>query len=343
MAVKTENRPPQPRLSLEVTTRCNSACRHCFVRGRKSEPADLAAGLARQIIAEGFEAGYRHLHITGGEPLMWNALFKTLDDAYDMGYETVFLNSNGTLLDKKTCRRLSAYENLSVSISLEGSRALHERMRGIGSYRPAVRGMAQAISAGIETVIFATVPKPLLPLLADFVDGLYRQFPDIAYLTLIRLIPAGGSKPALSAERLEPEDFLQWVRIVSLLNLYGHRTLVLNDPLVNLAAGIMAMPWIPMSPPLHRKGAFFVTASRRMTLSHACREHFGVYAPGSIRNVLDSDGYRQSVAPDETTCPSCRYMRTCRENAMVQPCDAWAEGAGAAPFCRQVLAKIAPD
>ena len=79
-------------ITLEVTTRCDSRCRHCFVRAGKRDRARLSLDLARGIVTEGYGAGYRHLHLTGGEPLLWEGLFPTLDHALATGYRRISKN-----------------------------------------------------------------------------------------------------------------------------------------------------------------------------------------------------------------------------------------------------------
>ena len=237
----------EERLSIEVTTQCNSACLHCFARDGFSKLSSMPVNLAKKIIAEGYNAGYRHLHITGGEPLLWDGLFEVLNYVVDLGYETVFLNTNGTLITEGVSGLLSAYGDLSISVSLEGSEALHNRLRGEGSYRRAVRGIKKALDDGIQPIIFTTVCKALIPDLPHFVNDLYERFPGIKYLTLIALISGSENIFNLSEEFLDPDDFLQMVRTVFLLNLYGLKTNVLNDPLVNVVSKLLGMPWMPKS------------------------------------------------------------------------------------------------
>ncbi len=75
----------QEKLSIEVTTRCNGSCVHCFARSSISRSSTLPVNLVKEIIVEGDDAGYRHLHITGGEPLLWEGLFETLDHGFKVG------------------------------------------------------------------------------------------------------------------------------------------------------------------------------------------------------------------------------------------------------------------
>ena len=108
-------------------------------------------------------------------------------------------------------------------------------------------------------------------------------------------------------ELLEPEDFIRLVRMVAFLDLGGFRTIVKKNPLANVVSKVVEMPWIPQVPPLYREGSMIVMANRHIGVVHSSRNSLGRYRPGMIRKVLASDGYRRTVAPDEATCPSCRY------------------------------------
>jgi MoaA/NifB/PqqE/SkfB family radical SAM enzyme len=328
-------------LSIEVTNCCNSNCLHCFARAGMLSRSSLSADLVKEIVAEGYDAGYRHLHITGGEPLLWNGLFETLDYCFDRGYEAAFLNTNGTLLTKNVSRRLAAYDHLSISVSLEGPEPLHDQLRGEGSYRRAVRGIARALEADNNLIVFTIARKGLLPELPHFAESLYRRFPRIGYLTLIQLVRVADIRFALFHELLEPKDFLQLVQTISLLNLYGLHVIVLRNPLVNVVSKLIRMPWIPHAHPLYRDGSMIVMANGNITAVHSSRNSFGRYKAGMIQKILCSDAYRKVVEPDETICPSCNYVDVCRENGMVRPSEGYCDMFPEVPYCKRVLEKLA--
>jgi MoaA/NifB/PqqE/SkfB family radical SAM enzyme len=259
----------EARLSIEVTTRCNIACSHCFVRAGISEHSSLSTDIVKDIVAEGYNTGYCHLHITGGEPVLWEGLLVALDDAFDRGYKTIFMNTNGTLLTKDVSNRLAAYNGLAISVSLEGTETLHDYLRGEGSYRRTIQGIEKALDAGIDLTIFTIVRKSLLPELPYFADDLYKKFPLVSYLALIQLIRVKDDIFDLSEELLEPEDFLQMIQTVSLLNLSGLKSYVLNDPLAAFVAKLLQMPWVPQARPLYSEGSMIVMANRSMGLSHS--------------------------------------------------------------------------
>ena len=326
--------------AIEVTTRCNGSCLHCFARSGISSRSSLPLHVVKEIISEAYDAGYRHLHITGGEPLLWEGLFETFDYGFGVGYKTIFMNTNGTLITKEIAKRLAGYGSFSMSISLDGPEDLHDRIRGKGSYRRGMRGVEVALNAGNGLTIFTTVTKGLLPELPRFADDLYKKFPAIDCLTLIQLIRITDGAFSLSEEFLEPEDFIRLVRMVALLNVGGFRTIVKKNPLANVVSKLMDMPWIPWVPPLYREGCMIVMANRHIGVAHSNRKSFGGYKPGMIRKVLASRSYRRDVGLDETKCPSCKYVQLCRENGMVRPSEAYRDLYLDKSYCRRVLDKI---
>jgi len=330
----------QEALAIEVTTRCNGSCLHCFARSGISRRSSLPADLVKKIIAEAYDAGYRHLHITGGEPLLWEGLFETLDYGFAVGYKTIFMNTNGTLITEEIAHRLADYRNFSMSVSLDGPQDLHDRIRGKESYRKAMRGVEIALNAGNDLTVFTTVTKSLLPELPHFVYDLYEKFPTINDLILIQLIRISNGAFPLSEELLEPDDFIRLVRMVALLNVGGFRTIVKKTPLANVVSKLIDMPWIPWVRPLYREGCMIIMANTQIGVVHSNRSSFGRYRTGMIRKVLTSNAYRRTVGPDEVMCPSCKYVQLCKKNGMVRPSEAYRDLHVDTPYCRRVLDKI---
>ena len=329
--------PEDDCLSIEVTTRCNGQCRHCFAHAGVSDYVSLPPGVVRKIISEGYQTNYRQLHITGGEPLLWNAFFETLDFAFEVGYQKITMNTNGRLLTEKMVKRLAAYDGLSISVSLEGPQALHERIRGGGTYRQTVRGIDSALDAGLDLAIFSVAGKSLLEILPQFAYSVYKRFPGIQYLTLIQLIAADHNGFDLADELLEPQDFIELVQSVCILNLCGLDTRIKNSPLARVVSKQINMPWVLPTYPLYRKGSLFAMADGNIHISHSSRHSLGRYAPGMIQQVLSSDEYQQWVAPNQSICPACEYRDLCKENCMSRPSEPNMDLQPATPYCKRVL------
>jgi MoaA/NifB/PqqE/SkfB family radical SAM enzyme len=327
-------------LSIELTTRCTSACRHCFARAGLPRDVCLSLDSARSICEEGFAAGFRHLHLSGGEPLLWNGLWDLLDDVFVRGYRSVFMNTNGLLMTAPVVDRLAQYPGLRLSVSLEGPESLHDRIRGAGTHRRTAQGVERALEAGLAMSIFTTVGKPLLIQLPAFVKEVYATFEGIEQLTLIQLIRPGQGAWDLAAELLDPDDFVTLVRMVSALNLCGLFTDLLNNPLANVAAAELGLPLVPQSHALCRPSRLMVRANQDITVAHSTPEIIGQYRPGMITRALTCDGYCKAVAQDDTTCPMCPYIGQCRKHGQLRPSPSVMDLQPEVPYCQRVLAGI---
>jgi MoaA/NifB/PqqE/SkfB family radical SAM enzyme len=333
--------PDRRILSIEVSTRCNAKCAHCFVRAGLERQSELTPQAVSHIISEGYALGYRHLHLTGGEPLMWAGLLDALDTARALGYESILVNTNGTLITEEMAGRLSGIAGLKLSVSIEGRAPLHDDIRGPGSYLLATKGLDQALAAGIPVTVFTTLRKRLLPYLGHFVDEVYERFPDIRQVALIQLIRVRGDGLDLADELLTPDDFIRAVQGASLLNVYGHRTAFLNNPLANVASQRMGIWGIPPSAPLRCQGDLVVMADQTVAAAHSMVHRIGRYAHGGLKRLLSSPGYLAAVAPDVVTCRDCSHRRLCVENGMVRPSPPYRDMHPDVPFCKRVLNRAA--
>jgi MoaA/NifB/PqqE/SkfB family radical SAM enzyme len=330
--IETEN------LSIELTTRCTNECSHCFARAGRINSPELSFDAAQEIVGEGLSIGFRHLHLTGGEPLLWPRLISLLERAVTSGYETVFINTNGALLVPEMARRLAGFgDRLFLSISLQGPEDVHDRFRGEGSYQKALQGVRNALDAGLQVIVFAVAGRSLAAVLPRFAEFVFMELQGVRELTLIQLIRVEGDADDPVEELLSPDDFARLVRSVALLNLYGYRTSVLENPLAGVAAGLMGMPWLPPGEALLRSGKIVVMADRSITLSHSSRESYGVYSPGALAGVLASDEYAAAVSPDTKTCPACRFHSACMEKGMLRPSEWFRDMEESVPYCKRVL------
>jgi MoaA/NifB/PqqE/SkfB family radical SAM enzyme len=291
------------------------------------------------MVREGYETGYRRLHFTGGEPLLWEGLMDILEYAFALGYEAAFLNTNGTLLTPSVSRRLAGYNGLSLSVSLQGPKRQHDRIRGKGSYERVQKGINYALNAGLPIHIFTTVGRSMLPDLPGFAEQVFRVYPDIEQLTFIQLIRVPEDVFDLSKEVLSPDDFIRLVRIISLLNLYGLKVDLLNNPLAVVASKVLKMPFVPKSLPLYRPGSLLITADLRITLAHSTTDYFGIYKPGILQKIISSDDYCGTVLQNRLICQNCVYSRLCSQEGMLRPSEWYRDMSPEVPYCKRVLAK----
>lgn len=113
---------------IALTDVCNLACRHCVVAnvGRGHYPFDKIEGLLTHF----YQAGARIVYLQGGEVMTWRDGARDVNHvirrAKEIGFFKVAVVTNGTLG--------VASEADLMWVSLDGSRAVHDAIRGPGSF-----------------------------------------------------------------------------------------------------------------------------------------------------------------------------------------------------------------
>lgn len=161
-----------PRLSLEVTARCNFDCPFCYgVWHERPELAgpELSANEWGEILDGCPGRGVRSVQFTGGEPLLRPDLDALLDRALAAGLK-VSVYTNASLLDED---RLLSFKRRGVrlSTSLQGL-ASHALMTGtaFGPW-PTLEAIERAAELGWSMGVGVALARPNLGEAADIVSA----------------------------------------------------------------------------------------------------------------------------------------------------------------------------
>lgn len=140
-------------LELQLTRRCNLACRHCYLGPPLPEemPLDDALSIASQFE----EMGGLRLMISGGEPLLYPHLREFIERTGDLGLRRILL-TNGTLVTGANAPWLGVEE---IQFSLDGWQGGHEMLRGKGSFAGVMAGIEAARQEGIPVSIATMIHR----------------------------------------------------------------------------------------------------------------------------------------------------------------------------------------
>ncbi len=210
-------------LQWHVTERCNGRCTHCY---QEQSPGEELALSRLFDILEQFscfldacdrdhspEGATGHVTITGGEPFVREDILDLLDElARHRDRFTFALLTNGTLIDDRLARYLSVQRPLFVQVSMEGTPATHDRMRGAGSFELVARAVRRLVRQGVPTFISFTAHR-----------GNFREFPEVARIgrrlgsTAVwtdRLIPLGHAD-SMQDLLLSPDETREYVSLIA--------------------------------------------------------------------------------------------------------------------------------
>ena len=319
-------RPSRLLLQWHLTERCNLRCAHCYQDDFRDSGRSLADWLSileqyRAFLREGTaSAGGKgrspikgQLTLTGGEPFAHPDFPALLDRIAGMRDELGFaILCNGTLIDDAMARQLAAWSPRFVQVSLEGTPATHDALRGHGNHAAVVAAIKRLVSAGIRTLIAFTAHQ-----------GNYREFPEVARLGkklgvarvwADRLIPQGqgGRLRGLSVE--ETCEFVELMRQSKLelaprwprrrgegTEISLHRALQFlgGGPAYRCSAGDTLITVMP-------DGTLYPCRRLPITAGNLYQTPLGTLYDGELLKKL-----RDSEAVTEG-CASCAYERLCR-------------------------------
>ena len=119
---------PSPFLAyLKITRRCNLDCAYCPWHTTPSDfEGEIGTDEWKRIIDNLAERGVRLFVFEGGEPTLRRDLKQLLDHARARGGYTI-LATNATM-------RMNQFRPSAFSVSIDGPRDIHDRIRGAGTY-----------------------------------------------------------------------------------------------------------------------------------------------------------------------------------------------------------------
>ncbi len=104
--------------------------------------------------------GHTARSLLRGEPLAYSSGGRGILDIVEKHPELLFLMfTNGTLIDRRTVRRLADMGNLTPAISVEGLRQETDTRRGAGVFEAVVRAMDLLSGAGVPVGISGTITR----------------------------------------------------------------------------------------------------------------------------------------------------------------------------------------
>jgi len=128
--IKDEGSYSPATVLISPTMRCNLKCTGCYA-GNYTREDDLELNTLERIVSEAEDMGCAFFTILGGEPFIYQNLFKIFEK-YNKNYFQVF--TNGTLINKDITKKLLDVGNVMPMVSIEGFRERTDERRGRGVY-----------------------------------------------------------------------------------------------------------------------------------------------------------------------------------------------------------------
>ena len=198
-------RPPFM-VSYSITTKCNLKCKHCYSESiEQASPGELSTEDAFRLIDDLSRWGIGLLIIDGGEPLCREDMLDVVKYASMRGIRTT-IGSNGTLIDKRTAKKMVEAGAMAVAISVDGADAqTHDSFRGIaGAFEQTLKGVEACKNVQLPFQFNTVVRKETLSQLEDLLRMAVDYGADAA--EFFDLVAAGRAKDECKEQVLSNDE-----------------------------------------------------------------------------------------------------------------------------------------
>lgn len=156
----------------EVTLQCDLACRHCGSRAGHARSDELSTAECLDLVRQMAALGVMEVTLIGGEAYLredWTDIVREIR-AQGMSC-TMTTGGRGITPEKARAAKEAGLE--SVSVSIDGNEATHDRLRGVkGSYQSAFQAMDLMRAAGVKVSTNTQINRLTLPELPELLEAL---------------------------------------------------------------------------------------------------------------------------------------------------------------------------
>lgn len=143
---------------IELTRRCNLFCKHCLNNSGKKVDNELTKDEVIDMINKLSLEGVQEIRFTGGEPLLFEGIYEIINCAHNNGLR-ISLGTNATLITKEAANKLKQSGLNNAIVSLDGTKEIHDSIRGMGNFDNAMRGLKHLIEADIDVRVNSVIMK----------------------------------------------------------------------------------------------------------------------------------------------------------------------------------------
>ncbi|MBX3270793.1 MAG: radical SAM protein [Sandaracinaceae bacterium] len=149
----------------EITLACDLACRHCGSRAGRDRPDELTTEECLDLVDQMADLGVKEVSLIGGEAYLRDDWTEVLRHIRRRGMMAL-LTTGGRGLTPERCAEAAEAGLQSTSVSIDGDRETHDRLRGVaGSYDAAMRAFDNLRAAGIKVSANTQINRLSMPLM----------------------------------------------------------------------------------------------------------------------------------------------------------------------------------
>ncbi|MCB9595369.1 MAG: radical SAM protein [Sandaracinaceae bacterium] len=190
----------------EITLACDLACRHCGSRAGRDRPDELTTEECLDLVDQMAALGVKEVSLIGGEAYLrddWTQILKRIRSHGMMA----LLTTGGRGLTPERCADAAAAGLQSTSVSIDGDRETHDRLRGVvGSYDAAMQAFDNLRAAGIKVSANTQINRLSMPLMPEILERIIEAGVHSWQIQLTVAMGRAADEPEVL---LQPYDLLE--------------------------------------------------------------------------------------------------------------------------------------
>jgi radical SAM protein with 4Fe4S-binding SPASM domain len=191
----------------ELTLKCNLACNHCGSRAGERREDELSTEEALDLVRQLAELGITEVTIEGGEAFLRPDWLDIARAIVDHGMRCS-LTTGSYGMSRETARRIGEAGITTVSVSVDGLEATHDRIRGReGSFRFCFQGFEHLRAAGVSYSANTQLNRLSAPEMPELYDRLRDAGVRGWQLQLTTPMGNGGDNAWMLLQPAELDDF----------------------------------------------------------------------------------------------------------------------------------------
>ena len=162
---------PTPRYAIwEITLACDQKCIHCGSRAGPARAGELDTDECLDVVKQLRELGVGEVTLVGGEAYLRSDFILIIRAIREAGMRCSMTTGGRNLTTERIEAMVEAGIS-SVSVSIDGLEATHDRLRGVeGSWRQALAAIGRLRSAGVRTAVNTQINRLTMHELGPLLD-----------------------------------------------------------------------------------------------------------------------------------------------------------------------------
>lgn len=195
----------------EITLACDLACRHCGSRAGRARPDELTTAECLDVVDQLADLGTMEVILIGGEAYLRDDWLEVIAHIKKRGMQAL-ITTGGRGFTKERALAAKQAGIASVSVSIDGMEATHDRLRALqGSHRAALESLDNLRAAGVRVSANTQINRLSAPELPQIFDTIVAHGVHSWQIQLTVAMGRAADEPDVL---LQPYDLLQLFPVI---------------------------------------------------------------------------------------------------------------------------------